>query len=353
MILLVGLLGCKPDSKPSRGVASPKVKNVQVEILNPEGARIHFGDTLRVKLSFDADTVVEKVSLATQRQELEFIQSDSLIFHLPTATMGGGYHSLRAEVKQANGKSMRGSASLRVVLPEEPAEWGYRHIETFPHDEKSYTQGLLFHDGVLYESAGRYGMSDLRKVKPESGKVLMNKKLADEYFAEGLALYNNELYQLTWREKMVFVYDVNSLEQKRSFGLTVGNGEGWGLVFTGEEFVFSDGSPDLYFLNPEDWTVNRQLRVFDHTGDVLRLNELEFVGGKIYANLLDSRKIAVIDPDTGGVLAYWNLEGLLESQPTKNRVDVMNGIAYNPMGSSFFITGKLWPYLFEIQPVFN
>lgn len=352
-MILVGAGGCQPDSNTSRGVASPNVKNVHVEILNPEGARVVFGDTLRVKLSFDADTVVEEVSLVTQRIGLSLMQSDSLVFYMPTSSMGGGYHSLRAEVKMANGKSMRGSASLRVVLPEEPAEWGYRIIETYAHDETSYTQGLLFHDGFLFESTGRYGLSDIRKVNPKTGEVMTKQKLADEYFAEGLALFNDELFQLTWREKMIFAYDVDQFEATRSFGFEVGNGEGWGLAYTGEEFVFSDGSPDLYFLHPEDWTVQRQLRVFDHTGDVLRLNELEYVGGKIYANLLDSRKIAVIDPDTGEVLAYWNLEGLLESQPTKNRVDVMNGIAYNPLGSSFYVTGKLWPYLFEIQPVFN
>jgi len=352
-ILLLCLAGCKSEPKQGRGIASPKVKNVKLELISIDNSRVHYGDTIRVRMSFEADTAVQRISLVTQRGDVAFNQSDSLEFWMATTTMGGGYHSLRAEVVQANGVAMRGSLSLRVVLPEAPAEWGYRLIEVYPHDDKSYTQGLLYHQGELYESAGRYGMSDIRKVRLTDGEVITKNKVADDYFAEGLALHNGQLYQLTWREKLVFVYDLSTLEKQREFSYNVGNGEGWGLTSTGEEFIFSDGSADLYFLNPDDWTINRQLRVFDHQGDVLRLNEMEYVAGKIYANILDSRLIAVIDPVSGGVLAYWNLEGLLESQPRKNRVDVMNGIAYRTDGSSFLITGKLWPYLFEIQPVFN
>lgn len=352
VLLLLLASGCKEERKRGSAVASSKVKNVQLTFLNAEQSKIIYGDTLKVQLSYDDEMPAEKVVLKSRGEALPMVKIDSLVFAVSTEDLGGGYHGLRAEVLLTDSTAMRGSSSLRVLLADAPAEWGYRLIETYPHDQKSYTQGLLYHDGWLYESAGRYGLSDIRKVNYRTGEVEMKKRVEDDFFAEGLALYNNQLYQLTWRENTVLVNDPESLERIDSFSYNVGNGEGWGLCFDGEHFVFSDGSADITFVDPENWSEIREIRVFDHQGDVNNLNELEYVGGKIYANLLNDRRIAVIDPTNGAVLAYWNLEGLLESQQNVGRVDVMNGIAYLPNHSSFLITGKLWPYLFEVAPVY-
>ncbi len=355
VLVLVGLLfivGCKDESREHSGVASAKVKNVKLTFPNAANSKINFGDTLLVELSFDADTAINFIRLSVLGSEVAFTKSDSLRYSIATSDLGGGYQSIRAEVMLADSSAMRGAASLRVVLPEEPSEWSYRLIETYPHDAKSYTQGLIYHNQWLYESAGRYGMSDIRKVQLRDGAVVKKTKMADDFFAEGLALVDDKLFQLTWREKQVLVYDFNTLEKKETLGYNVGNGEGWGLCYDGEHLIFSDGSADLFFLNPADWSVIRKVRVFDHQGDVQRINELEYVSGKIYANILDSRKIAVVNPKTGAVQAYWNLEGLLESQPNVGRVDVMNGIAYRDDHGTFLITGKLWPYLFEVAPVY-
>lgn len=355
VLALIGLfliVGCKDEPRDRSGVASAKVKNVKLTFPNASNSKISFGDTLQVELSFDADTVVNLIRMSVLGSEVAFTKSDSLRYSISTSDIGGGYQSIRAEVMLADSSAMRGAASLRIVLPDEPAKWGYRLIEAYPHDAKSYTQGLIYHNQWLYESAGRYGMSDIRKVQLRDGAVVQKTKLEDDFFAEGLALVEGELFQLTWRERQAMVYEMNTLEKKKTIGYNVGNGEGWGLCFDGEHLIFSDGSADLFFLDPADWSVVRKVRVFDHQGDVQRINELEYVSGKVYANILDSRNIAVINPQTGAVQAYWNLEGLLESQPNVGRVDVMNGIAYRSDRSTFLITGKLWPYLFEVAPVY-
>lgn len=351
--LLTIFSGCSTETQQNqRSVVASSVKNVQIEYLNAQKSVIHYGDTLMIRLKYDAASPIKKLILNSNRGELSYRQVDSLSYAMATTEMGGGYHNIRAEVQLADSTTMRGSESLRIVLPEAPAQWSYRLIEAYSHDKNAYTQGLLYHQGSLYESTGRYGLSDVRKVDFKTGNVVTKTMLDDSFFGEGLALYQSELYQLTWRERKILVYDLESLEKKRELPLNFGNGEGWGLCFNGEEFVFTDGSADIIFADPDDWSVNRKIRVFDHRGDVLSLNELEYVGGKIYANMLDDSRIAVIDPLNGAVLAYWDLTGLLESQGNPGRVDVMNGIAYRTDRSSFLVTGKLWPYVFEISPEF-
>ncbi len=351
-LLLLIFASCKEEQKTRSRVAAPNVKNVRLDILNENESRILYGDTLKVKLHFDDDSPVRSVTLRSTQREEPLPSVDSLVYHIPTADLGGGYHGLRAEVTLENNTMMRGSGSVRVVLPEAPAQWGYRIIEVYPHDTKAYTQGLLYHNQELYESTGRYGFSDVRRTRLHDGEIIRRQAMSNEFFGEGLALYNNELYQLTWQENEVFVYDVETLEMVRSFRNEIGNGEGWGLCYDGEQFIFSDGSANLYFIDPETWTETRRIRVFDHVGDVLQLNELEFVSGRVYANILNDHKVAVINPETGAVQAYWEFSGILQTQPHQGRVDVFNGIAYRSEHSSFLVTGKLWPYMFEVAPVY-
>jgi glutaminyl-peptide cyclotransferase len=347
------LFACKTDEPKSKGVAADGVKNVKLNFLNlDKNRKVVYGDSLLLELVFEANEAILKAEIKSGQRTIQLTDLGSNKYYIDTKYLGGGYYSLKTEVLLADSTLLKGSGSVAVVLPNEPAKWDFKLIETYPHDNESYTQGLIWHNNTIYESAGLYARSDIRQVNLKDGVVIQKKRVDDSYFAEGLCIFNNELFQLTWREKVAMVFDPSNLQQKRAFDYNIGNGEGWGLTHDGTNFIFSDGSANLYFLNSENWSMVRELRVFDHRGDVTRLNELEYVNGKIYANILDDNRIAVISPTTGEILAYWNLEALLK-QPgmQSNRLDVMNGIAHRSDRNTFLVTGKLWPKLFEIVPV--
>jgi len=222
----------------------------------------------------------------------------------------------------------------------------YRVTDSFPHDRAAFTQGLLYHQGFLYESTGLYGKSALRKVEISSGKTLMRQKLGNTYFGEGLALQGNQLVQLTWREKTAFIYHLDNLEEIGRFRY---GGEGWGLVFDGSHFILSDGSSLLRFLEPGTFSEIRRLRVTDNGRDVEKLNELEIVEDKLFANILGSDRIARIDLDTGTVDGWLDLSPLRGKGLSWRKAADLNGIAYDAATRRVFVTGKRWPWLFELM----
>ena len=229
-----------------------------------------------------------------------------------------------------------------------PAHYGYRIVNTFPHDPTAFTQGLLYLDGFLYESAGLYGKSSLRKVRLETGEVLQQRAVDPKCFAEGLASWGKQLIQLTWQEGRAFVYDLATFTLERTLGYA---GEGWGLTHDGARLIMSDGSPTLKFLNPVTLRQAGWLTVKEGTTPVDELNELEFVNREIYANIWNTDRIARISPDSGQVLGWIDLTGLRPAEQRADAAAVLNGIAYDPARNRLFVTGKLWPSIFEIELV--
>ena len=222
--------------------------------------------------------------------------------------------------------------------------FGYQVVNVYPHDAKAFTQGLLYRDGALFESTGLNGQSTLRRVQLETGKILQQAKVDDRYFAEGLTDWGSRLVQLTWNTNIGFVYEVTSFKQLQTFRYT---GEGWGLTHDDRAIIMSDGTPALRFLNPETLQETRRLQVKDGDLPVEDLNELEFVDGEIYANVWTTDRIAIIAPSTGQVTGWVNLAGLMPRGATSGDA-VLNGIAYDAQRKRLFVTGKLWPRLFEI-----
>jgi glutamine cyclotransferase len=226
------------------------------------------------------------------------------------------------------------------------ADEGYRVVHSYPHDAKAFTQGLVFADGHLYESTGLVGHSSLRMVDLETGRVLQELPVPEPYFAEGLTTWGSMLVQLTWQSHVAFVYDRFSFRQL-STGKYVG--EGWGLTTDGKALILSDGTAQLRFLDPATFRELRRVTVKDHGRPVLKLNELEMVKGEIYANVWYSDRIARISPATGKVLGWIDLTGLLPPGERSDPGAVLNGIAYDAAHDRLFVTGKLWPRLFEIK----
>jgi glutamine cyclotransferase len=218
----------------------------------------------------------------------------------------------------------------------------YRIVNTYPHDPYAYTQGLIYEDGFLYESTGLNRRSSLRKVALNTGSVLKQIQLAGHYFAEGITIIDNRIFQLTWRSNVGFVYDKNSFLQIDEFYYATA---GWGIATDGTYLIMSDGSSNLYFLDPDTYAIIRQLEVREQNGPVSGLNELEFIKGEIFANVYPTDRIVRIDASTGGVTGWIDLAGLMHQKG----VDVLNGIAYDCERDRLFVTGKLWPQLFEIE----
>jgi glutamine cyclotransferase len=225
----------------------------------------------------------------------------------------------------------------------------YRIVNTYPHDRGAFTEGLIYNGGFFYESTGLYGQSSLRRVEPATGRVLQEQAVPPQYFGEGLTLWQDSLVQLTWQTHKGFVYDRTTFSLGRDFSYTT---EGWGLTHDGSRLIMSDGTATLFFLDPATFQVTGQVEVRDDSIPVVRLNELEYVSGKIYANIWQTDKIAIIDPADGRVTGWIDLRGLLTpAQAAGSPVDVLNGIAYDAGGKRLFVTGKLWPLLFEIELV--
>lgn len=225
---------------------------------------------------------------------------------------------------------------------------GYKVVHEYPHDSQAFTQGLLYVDGHLYESTGRNGRSSIRMVDLTTGRVLQKYDLAPEYFGEGLTDWGSNLLQLTWKAEKGFIYDRFSFALQGSFRY---KGEGWGLTHDRENLIFSDGSSALRFLDPRSFQEVRRLTVTDRGSRVKNLNELEYVRGEIFANVWETDRIARISPRTGKVLAWIDLSGIIDKRQLTDPDAVLNGIAYDSKTDRLFVTGKLWPKLFEIRVV--
>ncbi len=226
--------------------------------------------------------------------------------------------------------------------------YSYKIINTYPHDPGAYTQGLVYADGFLYEGTGQNGESSLRKVDLTTGTVLNFHQLSSEYFGEGVAIYDDKIIQLTWQSNTGFHYDLESFLLIDQFYYP---SEGWGLTYDGEKLIMSDGTENIYFLDPITFQEIGKIQVIDGDTPVKQLNELEYINGQVYANVWQSEKIVVFAPETGAVTAWIDLSGLLIDADKHPAIDTMNGIAYDQQNDRLFVTGKNWPKLFEVKLV--
>jgi glutamine cyclotransferase len=226
-------------------------------------------------------------------------------------------------------------------------EYGYRVVHSYPHDADAFTEGLFYLDGSLYESTGQEGRSSVRKVALETGRVIQAQTIPPQYFGEGIVAWKARLYELTWRSEVGFIYDLKTLKPIGTFGY---HGEGWALTHDGKRLIMSDGTPALRFFDPETLKEIGRVEVTDAGKPVPMLNELEFVKGEVFANVWQTDRIARIDPATGKVLAWIDLKGLAP-KGVNDPDAVLNGIAYDAKHDRLFVTGKLWPKLYEIRLV--
>ena len=264
-----------------------------------------------------------------------------LIFALSIASLqcNAGANSGSTTNKAADANTGTGNTAA-------PVKYGYEIVHIYPHDRAAFTQGLVFINGKLYEGTGQEGQSSLREVDLQTGNVLKKVDVPEPYFAEGIALLNNKIYQLTWQHQVGFIYNADNFEQVGKFNYS---GEGWGLTTDGHSLILSDGTNHIRFLDPDSFQVTKTIAVVDGNLPVNELNELEYVNGEIYANIWHDNRIVTIDPQTGHINGWIDLTGLLPPGDVQDEEAVLNGIAYDQAGNRLFVTGKLWPRLFEIK----
>lgn len=293
------------------------------------------------------DAKLEKVKLYYNNKLIN--ESDLLDFTtsgIEIESVGSNY--FRAEAVKTDGLKNSRSKSFIVYSEIVPEKLTYRTVNNFPHSVESYTQGLEFHQGYLYEGTGENGKSGIYKLKVSTGEVLKSFSMDKKYFGEGITILNDKIYQLTYRSQKGFIYDLNNFAVLDSF--TYASEQGWGLTNDGSSLIMSDGSHVLTWLNPVDFSVVKKIQVSSNLGIRNNINELEYINGIIYANVYTTNLIITIDPETGKVLSEINLSGIVKMYTNPGeKIDYLNGIAYDAEQNRFFITGKLWPRLFEVE----
>jgi glutamine cyclotransferase len=242
-------------------------------------------------------------------------------------------------------------SSFKIIAPavqKPPQKIAYKIINTYPHPSDSFTQGLAFAEGFLYEGTGKYGRSSLRKIKLESGEILKEQRLPSDIFGEGITIFQDKIIQLTWYSRIGFVYDIKSFQFLKTFRYPF-RIEGWGITNNGKDLIVSDGSHRLFFFDPVSFASKNILEVHDHNGPVRRINELEYIEDVIYANVWQSSNILRIDPTSGVVTGIIDLGEIVPEQFRGHLDHVLNGIAYDSERKRIFVTGKMWPSVFELK----
>ncbi len=349
LLIAVVLASCSTDNKTKKTDNKSKVKTESTfkakHIVSPyNGSEFTIGDTITVKTE-GGDTKIDSIIVDINGFESAKYSISDNKFLISTSALAVGKHYINIQSFKAG---VRKQDNIAVFFKSDikPKQIKATVVKKYPHSTKSYTQGLTFDEGNFYEGTGQWGESALKKIDLETGKALETYSLPGEIFGEGIVVYKDEIIQLTWQAQKAFVFDKKTFKLKNTFTYDT---QGWGITNYGENLIMSDGTNILYVLEPNTFTVLKQIEVFDNIRAVTNLNELEYINGKIYANVYLTNIIVVINPETGKVEGRIDLTQIT---PKKYRAEhdlVLNGIAYNKQNKKLYITGKRWNVLFEIK----
>jgi glutamine cyclotransferase len=355
LILVTWIISCsgKPGRPAVENRTAPAISeepaDMKIIMKSPEeNAEFSLGASIKVILEPESKNLLpDSVIVTFDGRKAGILISAPWEFSVPSAfTITTGRKSLKVTAYR-NGKVKSTITRFMIIVSDvAPARYGYKVIHFYPHDRDAFTQGLFFDKGVLYEGTGQEAGSTLREVELTTGKVLRQLNLSSNLFGEGITLYKDRIYQVTWTSKVGFVYERSTFSQINKIYYQT---QGWGLTTIDDRIVMSDGSNILYFCEPEMFTVVSRLEVYDNEKKVDQLNELEYINGEIWANIWMTDLIARIDPASGKVNGYIDLAGIMNDPGTDTKVKVLNGIAFDKQGGRIFVTGKNWPKLFEIR----
>jgi glutaminyl-peptide cyclotransferase len=344
---------CQNGNKLSTGQDNTKnvaeAKPEVIELIRPfNGSKVKSGDKIVVQVRRTCDTIkVDSIKIITGSKYHSTLKGIDSIIAINTNDFKVGQLDIHAEAFTNRGRFVTSTALVTILSDIKPADFSYKVIKTYPHSRDAYVQGLIYENGTFYESNGEYGNSSLQKIDLLTGEVLKSISVDRSVFAEGITLYKNEIFQLSWREQTCFVYDKLTFALLRKIKYEIS--QGWGLEFDGTHFLMTDGSNNIYFMEPDNFTQVDQIEVYDNLGPIDSLNELEMINGQLYANVYYKNYIVIIDLKTGKVVGKIDFSGLLPKSEYKESTNVLNGIAWNPANGHLFVTGKNWPELFEVE----
>lgn len=354
-LLFIFTLSCSGRSGKKEPVVVPAViqggesHTNLIRVISPDentGFKLH--QTVKVSMALeDNKQVPDSVNVYFNGNYVASVKADPWNVNIPASlTVTTGRKSLKVTAYKG-GKAQNTVTRFMIVYSDIiPVKEGYKVVHAYPHDKDAFTQGLVWDNGKFFEGTGQETGSSLREVDPETGKVLRQLNLDQSLFGEGIAILDGKIYQVTWKDKIGFVYDKSDF---RLINKIYYSTQGWGLTTVDGKIVMSDGTNTIYFFEPEMFTVVSKIEVYDNEKKVDQLNELEYINGEIWANIWMTDTIARIDPVSGKVLAYINLKNLLPRSDRTETTDVLNGIAYDKDAKRIFLTGKYWPKLFEVR----
>jgi glutamine cyclotransferase len=308
------------------------------------------GESIFFQLRKVSDTInIDSVRIYIDEKYFTTLRGQKLEFSWNSKNSKLGHISVQAIAFASKSKKQTISMIIQLLSDSKPVQYTYKIIAVYPHDRNAYVQGLIYENGYYYESDGEYATSALRKVDLETGKNVMFISMDPSIFAEGIAIDNDQIFQITYKEHTGFVYDKTTFKLIRKFNFDFA--EGWGLEFDGKNFLMTDGGSIVYFMEPEYFTQVGKIEVTSDEGIIEYINELELIQGKLYANVYMQDYVLIIDPKTGKVLGKIDFKGILPKKDYDENTNVLNGIAWNPSNGHLFITGKNWPKLFEVEIV--
>jgi glutamine cyclotransferase len=345
-----GLPGKKPETIVPAALAAADAMSVKlIRLVSPEeNTSFRLKEAVRVVLEIvDNDKLPDSVLISFDGKAVAMLKSAPWEYSIPAVhTVSTGRKSLKITAYRGARSQSPVTRFLVFYSDIAPKRYGYKVVHTYPHDIEAFTQGLVYEKGVLFEGTGQKTGSSLREVELQTGKVIRQHNLDASLFGEGIALYRDRIYQVTWENKVGFIYDKATFNVINKIYYST---QGWGLTAFNDKIVMSDGSNILAFYEPDMFTMVSRIEVYDNEKKVDSLNELEYINGEIWANIWMSDLIARIDPESGKVLGYIDLKGILPESDRSPETDVLNGIAYDKEGNRVFVTGKKWPKLFEIR----
>jgi len=344
-----GSRGKDAEAKPANTSSAEEALLKLIKVVSPdENTGFRIGDQIKVVIApEDEKKLPDSVIISFDGKKVASLTGSPWEYVVQSSLLSSAGRKSLKVASFKNGRQHNTITRFMIVYSDiVPKNYGYKVVQTYPHDREAFTQGLIYDKGIMFESTGQKTSSSLRETEMKTGRVVRQLDLDDTLFGEGITLYGDRLYLVTWQNKVGFVYEKTTFKVINKIYYAT---EGWGLTTIGDKIVMSDGTNILYYYDPETFTVISRIEVYDNEQKIDSLNELEYINGEIWANVWMTDKIARIDPLTGKVLSYINLKGLLPESEKRPDTDVLNGIAFDKESDRIFVTGKKWPKLYEIR----